>query len=509
MTMTPPRNRALRVASLALVVLGGAATLASAPVPESAVRLRLWSVPVGSDPTHVKFLLSGDFVPEKCFAGCSGEDQLAYLERFEVDPHSCSTVVRVMVVGRGRPHEATLVEKSPDPRCNEAALAWARNTRWEEPEPNQAYGLVQPFGQVESPPASSTAEIAVSQWSAFIDERTPAFLLSGDPAFDLESDLAVYERLAEGFQGWIVHERRNARGPAACMLGRSGDGRLVLRMIDEREAAVLLADTLDGSEVERLIRELAPDLEPFEVGALFGGGACLVLLPAQPGAANLPGCVDGCSIWARDEFFRERGLDREACDVSVSLQVSEAGDVVDAEIVRGDADSACGRVMRDWALSTRWEAAPGKPDRWFTVGMRPPTRGDESRSGEAAFRTYSAPDLDPSNHILLVHPDPGVTLEDLRAGYGSGLGPVVLVDEARSRSRALCTMSRDPNGAVVLRVDPVGGEVALDAPGPRGIDPQEIVRVARRIHPELRPVVGDLLKEGGSCFLLLPGDMSD
>jgi hypothetical protein len=389
-------------------------------------------------------------------------------------------------------------------------------------ELNPICGMVRPFGAADTFPLSSTGSIASHGWTEhFRDGGSPgSLLLSADPDFDFWSELPHF--IAKGFDGWVIQELRKTQAPGACVVGRSND-RFALHMLEGRAAARFLADTLEGSEIEERIRELAPDLELYSVGALFDGGTCLLLLPGPTGTTGdgasrdadvdaadprdgLPRCVAGCSIWARKEFFRERGLEPGACHVSALLQLAETGEVEDVEILRGDAVGACGRALRDWAPSTRWEAAPGEPDRWFTVAMRPPAGDDEPAAGPAAgrFHTFSVPDA--SKHVLLVHPNPDVTLEELRGAYGSGLGPVDLVDEAHARSRTLCTVGRAADDRTVLRTDAVGPEVKYD-PLVNGPDLQRIARISRDLRPELQWLIGDLLEEGGSCFLLRPLDI--
>lgn len=223
--------------------------------------------------------------------------------------------------------------------------------------------------------------------------------------------------------------------------------------------------------------------------------------PVDASISGLPGCVEGCSAWARQEFFRERGLRPGSCEVSARLHLSEAGEVTDVEIRRGEEGSACVRVMREWALSTRWEPSSENPDRHFVVGMYPP--GQESASPDVRFRTYPIRTGDSVSHVLLIHPDPDVTLEALWEEYRSGFGRFSLVSEAHPRRRTWCTAGRTSDGGIELRAVPVSGNAALSSLTP-DMGPPELARVFHRINPDQAFLAGEVLAEGGTCLLLQP-----
>lgn len=217
---------------------------------------------------------------------------------------------------------------------------------------------------------------------------------------------------------------------------------------------------------------------------------------------GLPGCVEGCTTWDLQEFFRARGLD--SCNVSAGLHLSEAGEVTDVEIRRGKENAACGRAMREWALSTRWEPSSENPDRFFTVGKY----FDPQKAGptEVRFGTYPVRTGETVSHILLIHPDPDVTLEAIREEHASGLGRVSLVAEAHVRRRTLCTAGRTSDGGIELRAVPVSDDPALSSLTPE-MGPHELAPILHRIHPNQEFLAGEVLGESGTCFLLqtLPG----
>ena len=218
--------------------------------------------------------------------------------------------------------------------------------------------------------------------------------------------------------------------------------------------------------------------------------------------AGLPGCVEGCSVWDREEFFHERGLD--SCNVSARLHLSESGEVTDVEIRSGEENSACVGVMREWAFSTRWEPSSENPDRYFTVGMY--SDKQEVASSEVQFGTYPIRTGGSVSHILLIHPDPDVTLEAIREEYASGFGRVSLVSEAHARRRTLCTAGRTSDGGIELRAVPVSD----DSPVSRVIPEMGLLELAgffRRLHPDQQFLAGEVLAERGTCLLLqsLPG----
>ena len=247
--------------------------------------------------------------------------------------------------------------------------------------------------------------------------------------------------------------------------------------------------------------------------ALIGGVTCATLFAscgqdADPGRVadastpRLPGCFEGCTVWDRKEFFRARGLD--SCNVSARLHLSEAGAVTEVEIRRGEENSDCGRAMREWAFSTRWEPSSENPDRFFTVG----NYFDPKKAGpsEVRFLTYPVWSGGSVSHILLIHPDPDVTLEAIREEIASGFGRVSLVSEAHARQRTLCTAGRTSDGGIELRAVPVSDNPALSSVTPE-MGPVELARFFRRIHPDQQFLAGEVLGESGTCLLLqsLPG----
>ena len=215
-----------------------------------------------------------------------------------------------------------------------------------------------------------------------------------------------------------------------------------------------------------------------------------------------PGCVEGCTVWDRKEFFRARGLD--SCNVSARLHLSEAGVVTDVEIRRGEENSACGRAMREWAFSTRWEPSSENPDRYFTVGKY--FDRQETAPSEVGFRTYPIRTGGSVSHVLLIHPDPDVTLEALWEEHASGLGRVSLVSEAHVRRRTLCSAGRTSDGGIELRVVSVSDNDAVSGVTP-AMGPWELAPTFHRLNPDQEFLAGEVLGESGTCLLLqsLPG----
>lgn len=218
---------------------------------------------------------------------------------------------------------------------------------------------------------------------------------------------------------------------------------------------------------------------------------------ADASVPGLPGCVEGCTVWDRQEFFGERGL--ESCNVSARLHLSEAGEVTDVEIRRGEENSACGRAMREWAFSTRWEPSSENPDRFFTVGNYSDPEG--AGPTEVRFGTYPIRTGGSVSHILLIHPDPEVTLEAIREEYASGFGRVSLVSEAHVRRRTLCTAGRTAKGGIELRAVPVSDYPTLSSVTPE-MGPHELAPIFRRLHPDQQFLAGEVLAERGTCLLL-------
>jgi hypothetical protein len=241
--------------------------------------------------------------------------------------------------------------------------------------------------------------------------------------------------------------------------------------------------------------------------ALIGGVTCLTLFAScaqtDPGHSvdapvpGLPGCVEGCTVWDRKEFFHERGLD--SCNVSARLHLSEAGEVTDVEIRRGGENSDCGRAMREWAFSTRWEPSSENPDRYFTVGEY--FDPQEVASSEVRFRTYPIRTGGSVSHLLLIHPDPDVTVEAIQEEYGSGLGRVSLLSEAHTRRQTLCTAGRTSDGGIELQAVPVSDNPAVSGVTPE-MGPVELARFFRRLHPDQQFLAGEVLEESGTCLLL-------
>lgn len=506
MTMLPPTGLPIRLAILALVLSGGAGVLANAPVPEPAARFRL-SISGQPDSIGVKLIFPAG---KECASGCSQEDERVYLERYGVEAGSCSAVVRIIIDREGWPKDMNFVEQDSDSRCNDAAEAWAKETRWEPAEAGETYTPIRPFGAAKEV-NDEFAGYAVFQAAAPLDRRTPGLLLTADPAFDLEAEMERNERL-QAYEGWIIHERQETMEPGICVLGRSSDNQIALHLLRSK---VLLADTLAGPEIEELLRALLPGTEPYAAGALLDGGACLVLGPG-PSDTGGPGCVSGCSIWAREAFFRERGLER-GCDVSARLHLSGSGEVTDVDILRGQADGACVRAMREWAFSTKWEPAPGQPDRVFYVGMgsRDPdsaqrlARSPQGASRWLSIRSYPIRKPGIVLHVLMLHPDPGISLEVLKERFGSGLGPASLVAETRTQGPTLCTVGQTEDGTLVLRADPLPADSEILDADQWSIGPDRLADLAHTIRPELAWLGGDLLQEGGTCVLMRPGDVDD
>jgi hypothetical protein len=161
--------------------------------------------------------------------------------------------------------------------------------------------------------------------------------------------------------------------------------------------------------------------------------------------------------------------------------------------------------MREWAFSTRWEPSFENPDRYFTVGKY----FDPQKAGpsEVRFGTYPIWTGDSVSHILLIHPDPDVSLEALWEEYRSGFGRVSLVSEAHARRRTLCTAGRTSDSGIELRAVPVSENPALSSLTPE-MGPHELASIFHRIHPGQQFLAGEVLEESGTCLLLqtLPGD---
>ena len=215
--------------------------------------------------------------------------------------------------------------------------------------------------------------------------------------------------------------------------------------------------------------------------------ACIV----RPAQAQLPQCLEGCTLGDEERALRDAGLEHGECDAAIRFELEPDGSVGEINFLRADDNAICNETLIVFVQEGRWSPDPEGRQQRITMGWSKRA----APGGEAEFHTYpGGQGLDTDGRFLLAHDDRRVDLALLAVRY-SRLGPFKTIEEVRSEGPLLCAIGRDPGGDVVMQTQ------AGERPQEEGADMDPFVQAAAA-WPDLELLGAHAHASGGSCFLL-------